>query len=138
MKRILLYPILVLLSVIAFSACDKTNESPYIILKGEDALEITSDTVYVDLDTVRQLLVEVGYTGGGDPYFLRQLDGGSIIDLRGTDDFELISESFSGIRVQKAVVTTNFSDDLVKSGSIVTVTVRISTDYSKSVCYRVN
>lgn len=138
MKRILLPQILVLLSVIVFSACDNTKESPYIILKGEDALEITTDTVYVDLNTVRQLLVEVGYKGGGDPFFLRQIDGGDIIDLRGTDDFELISESYSSIRVQKAVVTTHFSDDLMQNGSVVIVTVRISTDYSKSVCYRVN
>ncbi|HZJ74782.1 MAG TPA: hypothetical protein VFC87_08255 [Perlabentimonas sp.] len=138
MKRILLPQILVLLSVIVFSACDNTKESPYIILKGEDALEITTDTVYVDLNTVRQLLVEVGYKGGGDPFFLRQIDGGDIIDLRGTDDFELISESYSSIKVQKAVVTTHFSDDLMQNGSVVIVTVRISTDYSKSVCYRVN
>lgn len=123
----------ILFAIVLLTSCEEEKRNEYIIIKNGDGVVVTGDTVTVAINTVHQTLIEV-VSHSTTPRYLRQLDFGNVEELKGTNDFEIISH---GSNSEKAVITTSFSDTIVNVGSIVKITVRVDTKMVESVFYKV-
>ncbi len=126
--------------IFVFQSCDKQegeqNNEPYIILKDGNAEIINQDTIEVDSISVQELLIETGFEGSS-PRYLRQINNGDIVDISDSSDVELISYSRSEIEFENIILTTNITDMHLTNGSIIKTTVRLGTDMSKSIYYKI-
>nr|MDA3882836.1 hypothetical protein [Bacteroidales bacterium] len=108
-------------------------------IKDENGVEITDDTVSVVINSVHQTVLEVVYERGAIQY-LRKIDQVTIEELSDEhDDLQFLSHGMNEYsnQFEKAIITTRFADTLVHAGSIVKISVRISTNMVKSTFYKV-
>ena len=117
-------------------SCDKQEKEPYIIFKDSDAKVITKDTIEVESVSVQELLIETGFKGSS-PRYLRQINNGEITNISDSSDVKLISQRFSELDFENVELRTNISDMNMTNGSIIKTTVRIGTDLSKSIYYKI-
>lgn len=129
--------IVIVLGVLFISqSCDKQNSEPYIIFKDNNAQVITKDTIEVASTSIQELLVETGFKGS-TPTYLRQINNDEIIDISDSTDVTLLSHGFADLDFEKVVITTNIIDLHVTNGTIIKTTVRLGTDLSKSIYYKI-
>jgi hypothetical protein len=121
--------------------CNRQDQKQdlHIIIKDENGVEITDDTVSVVINSVHQTVLEVVYERGAIQY-LRKIDQVTIEELSDEhDDLQFLSHGMNEYsnQFEKAIITTRFADTLVHAGSIVKISVRISTNMVKSTFYKV-
>ena len=128
--------LIVLGLMFGLQSCEKKEKEPYIIFKDNNAKVINQDTIEVELVSVQELLIESGFKGS-PPKYLRQINNGDIEDISDSTDVKLVSQLFAEIDVEKVTLTTNITAMNLTSGSIIKTTVRIGTDLSKSIYYKI-
>lgn len=129
--------VIVLGLIFILISCDNQEKEPYVIFKDSDAQVIDQDTLEAELTSVQELLIESGYKGSSVKY-LRQINNGDIVDITDSTDVELVMHGFSAINFEKVFLTTDISDFNPSVGSTIKITVRLGTDLSKSIYYKVN
>ncbi len=127
---------IIIFSAVLLASCGKEKHELSIVIKNADCVEITGDTIPVSLNSVHQTLIDVVFFGNS-PKYLRQTDQKEIEKLNSKDYYFISSGQNSDGNFEKVVITTNFSDSLMHVGSIVKISVRISTDMAKSTYYKV-
>jgi len=127
--------------VVVFFACkkdDSTNPNK-IIIRDQNSVEIKAgDTIYVQLNSVHQTLIHCEYNSSKNPEYIRQIDQGDITNLDESNDLEVKSSDSAGdIMTENVEVTTDFSDSIMKVGSVVNIITRIDFETSKTIYYKV-
>lgn len=136
MRPILLFTFI---AAFLFTACKKDDsETAKIIVRDQNSVVMKNEqTIKVNLNSVHQTLVRCEFSGVS-PQYIRQFDQGEIDYVKQGNDYEAISSGWTGyLDFEESIITTSFSDSVVHAGSVVSITVRLGTELSKTVYYEV-
>lgn len=128
----------ILVLILVLESCDKESKEPYIIFKDSKAIELNQDTIEVEAVSNQELLIE-SYFDSSSPVYLREINNDSIIDISDSTDVNLTTHGYSGIEdlnFEKVVLSTYISNMDLTSGAIIRITVRVGSDCSKSIYYK--
>ncbi len=122
--------------IFIFQSCNNQDNEPYIIIKDSNTKIIGQDTIEVEAQSVQELLIETGYEVSS-PDYLRQINNENIIDISDSSDVDIYRHGSSGINFENVKLTTNISDMNLTKGSIIKTTVRLGSNMSKSIYYKI-
>ncbi len=128
--------ILIVLGLAFVSQSCNNDDDPYIIIKDSNTEIISQDTIEVESQSVQELLIEAGYKVSS-PSYLRQINNNDLIDISDSSDVDVYRHGSSGINFENVKLTTNISDMDLTKGSIIKTTVRLGSDMSKSIYYKI-
>lgn len=118
-----------------FSCNNEEEES--IVFKDVDYQVYTDDTIYVQLNTSDQLIVETISAQSQNVHYFRSVDDGDLTEITDTDDVDILTESYSDTYEEQALVETTFSDSVYSSGSVVEIYVRNGQSLSNRIFYKI-
>lgn len=130
-------------TAIALTACHRKTDdlSPYIIFTNAAGEMLTSSSeIPAALNNTVRIMADIGYerTEGNNIDYDWKIDDGEFKQYSSLDGLVITTlGSRNNLRIEKATMDITFSDDIVGTGSTVTIRVEDQTSISRSLTFRV-
>ncbi|WOK08807.1 hypothetical protein [Imperialibacter roseus] len=121
------------------TACYYDDPAPYVIFKDTYAEVIYDDTLFVDLNSKQELLVEAG-SDASNVRYLKQKNNEEVVDITGTELVQYSTTGWNGHNnYENSIVYSSFPDSLYVVGDVLRITVRFNSNgwYGKTLFYKV-
>lgn len=136
------FKLLLLSGLIIFGfACSDSDDDPYIIIKDAAGEIIASGTIIpVNVNDEVKIYTEIGYeeTDDVDTHYEWKIDDEPFKKYSSSDGLDITTLGrHNNLSIQKAELSIDFTEDIVRKGSTVIIRIRDKTIASKQVIFEV-